>query len=200
MNQAHLLPPVQAATRLATCHLQRTRTLVAPIGLLLGTAFNCIATHHFGIGTLPIVLRLPGDLGPAGRAQEAVLLFWILSLAMLPLQVVGLHRLALRGRLLETLQPWAPHGERLGLHPRGIAMTVGAVALIAISCLLLGSVVPGAATQTASGLLTFLVINWLLLQLLLIGFMLSAAFVSVCGPAPATRRRLHYADSRHAPG
>lgn len=60
--------------------------------------------------------------------------------------------------------------------------------------------VPGAEARTVSGLLTFLVINWLLLQLLLIGFMLSAAFVAACGPAPATHLRRYYADSRHAPG
>jgi hypothetical protein len=198
MNQAPLLPAAQAATRLATCHLQRTHTLVAPISLLLGTAFNCIATHH--LSTLPIVLMLPGDLGPAGRTQEAVLLFWILTYAMLPLQVSGLHGMVLRGQLVETLRPWALRGARLGLHPRGIAVTVGAGALTAISYLLLGSVVPGAEARTVSGLLTFLVINWLLLQLLLIGFMLSAAFVAACGPAPATHLRRYYADSRHAPG
>jgi hypothetical protein len=198
MNQAPLLPAAQAATRLATCHLQRTHTLVAPISLLLGTAFNCIATHH--LSTLPIVLMLPGDPGPAGRTQEAVLLFWILTYAMLPLQVSGLHGMVLRGQLVETLRPWALRGARLGLHPRGIAVTVGAGALIAISYLLLGSVVLGAEARTVSGLLTFLVINWLLLQLLLIGFMLSAAFVAACGPAPATHLRRYYADSRHAPG
>jgi hypothetical protein len=200
MNQAPLLPAAQAATRLATCHLRQTRTLVAPIGLLLGTAFNCIATHHFGLSTLPIMLMLPGDPGPAGRTQEAVLLFWILTYAMLPLQVSGLHGMVLRGQLVETLRPWALRGARLGLHPGGIAVTVGAGALIAISYLLLGSVVLGAEARTVSGLLTFLVINWLLLQLLLIGFMLSAAFVAACGPAPATHLRRYYADSRHAPG
>jgi hypothetical protein len=129
-----------------------------------------------------------------------VLLFWILTYAMLPLQVSGLHGMVLRGQLVETLRPWALRGARLGLHPGGIAVTVGAGALTAISYLLLGSVVPGAEARTVSGLLTFLVINWLLLQLLLIGFMLSAAFVAACGPAPATHLRRYYADSRHAPG
>jgi hypothetical protein len=199
MNRTHLLAPAPVATRLATCHLGRTHTLAAPVGLLLGIAFNCIATHLLGIGTLPIVLMLPGDLGPAGHTQEALLLFWALTYAMLPLQVAGLHGMVLRGQLVETLQPWALRGARLGLHPRGIAVTVGAMALIAISYLLLGSVVPGADARTASGLLTFLVINWLLPQSLLIGFMLSATFVAACGPAPATRR-LHHADSRPAPG
>ena len=198
MNHTHLLAPALAATRLATCHLDRTHTLVAPVGLLLGIAFNCIATHLLGIGTLPIVLMLPGDLGPAGHSQEALLLFWALTYALLPLQVAGLHGMVLRGRLVETLRPWALRGERFGRYPRGLAVTVSAMTLIAIGCILHGSVVPGAVVQTASGLLTFLVINWLLLHLLMIGFMLSAAFVTACGPAPATRR--HCADSRHAPG
>jgi|UPI000646FE5A hypothetical protein len=200
MNHAYLLAP--RGIHLMKCHLGRTHTLAAPIALLLGIAFNCIATHLLGAGTLQNMLMLPGDLGPAGRGQEALLLFWALTYAMLPLQVLGLHGMALRGRLVETLRPSALRGRQPGRHPRVLAVAISMAALPGIACLLFGTVLPGAEIQTASGVLTFLVINWFLLHLLMVLLVLSIAFVAASGPgAPATREHAaDYADSRHATG
>ena len=77
--------------RLARSHLRRMRTLVPPIALLLGGAVSCLTATRLGLGDTAAVLMLPGDLGPAGRGTDQLLLFWAVSYALLPLQIGRAH-------------------------------------------------------------------------------------------------------------
>jgi len=194
--------------RLARHHLRRTRTLVPPIALLVGGAYSCLAATHFGIGDAATVLMLPGDLGSAGRSPDALLLFWMLSYALLPLQVMGLHEVSTQGQLIEQLRPLALHAAPLGPRRRKLryaAAAIAVLALLGIGKILFGSAARDLSGQTPGGLLAFLVVNWLLLHLLMAIVTLTTSFFAACGSNAAGRRdtteRLrHYADSRHASG
>jgi hypothetical protein len=185
--------------RLARKHLRRTRTLVPPIVLLVGSAFGCFTAARLGLGDAAAVLTLPADLGPGGRSTEELLLFWVLSYALLPLQVVGLHEVSTRGRLAEHLRPLALRAWQLGPSRRQLRFAAAAIAVLAllgIGKILFGSAAPGSMVQTPGALIALLVVDWLLLHLLMTVVALSTAFFAACG-APMHRR--HHADSRHAP-
>jgi hypothetical protein len=194
---------VRLTWRLVRLHLRRMRTLVPPIALLLCGAFHCLTTHRFGVSDAA-VLMLPGDLGPASRGTAQLLLFWVLSYALLPLQVVGLHEVSTRGHLVERLRPLALRGPgRRNLRYAAAALAV--LALLGIGKILLGSKAQGLVVQAPDTLLAFFVVNWLLLHLLLTIVTLTTTFFVACGAAAPCGRetpehRLHHADSRHAPG
>ncbi|WP_168559497.1 hypothetical protein [Rhizobacter sp. SG703] len=199
---------VRLTWRVARHHLRRMCTLVPPIALLVGGAYSCLTAIPFGIGDAAAVLMLPGDLGPAGRGPDALLMFWMLSYALLPLQVVGLHEVSRRGQLIEQLRPLvlhaAPHGPgRQNL--RYAAAAIAVLALLGIGKILFGSATRDLAVQTPGALLAFLGVNWLLLHLLMAIVTLTTSFFAACGSNAArsrdtTDRLRSYADSRHASG
>jgi hypothetical protein len=193
--------------RLARQHLRRMRTVVPPLALLVGGGFGCIAATGLGLGfsDAAAVLMLPGDLGPAGRGTDALLLFWTLSYALLPLQVLGLHESSTRGQLVEQLRPLALHAARLGPGRRNVRTTSAAIAVLAllgIGKILFGSGARGLMVQAPGALMAFLVINWLLLHLLMTIVTLSTTFVAACGAEAGDEREApmhgrHPADSQH---
>ncbi|WP_157597703.1 MULTISPECIES: hypothetical protein [unclassified Rhizobacter] len=194
--------------RLACHHLRRMRTLVPPIALLVGGAYGCLAASHFGIGDAAAVLMVPGDLGLAGRGPDALLLFWTLSYALLPLQVMGLNDVSTRWQLIEQLRPLALHAAPLRPGRRNLryaAAAIAVLALLGIGKILFGSAARDLAVQTPGALLAFLVVNWLLLHLLMAIVTLTTSFFAACGSnAPGSRdttdRLRPWADSRHASG
>ena len=197
--------------RLVRSQLGRMRTLVPPIALLLGGAVTCITSNRLGLGLsdAAAVLMLPGDLGPAGRGTDDLLLFWALSYALLPLQVVGLHEVAMRGSLIDQLRPLAVRASRQGpgwWNLRGAVAAIAVLALLGIGKILFGSAAQSPVLHAPGALAAFLVVNWLLLHLLMAIVTLTTMFFAACGTnttgnRDATdRQHRHYADSRHAPG
>lgn len=189
----------ELAAELLWCHLARVRTLAAPVGLMLGATIDCLLAHRAALREMPGVLMLPGDLGPAGHGQIALLLFWILTYGSLPFQVFGLHDMALRRRLVERLRsltgadcPAARHSLRLA------AGGLAAIALAGIAQVLFGTAPWSSRLQPTGGLLYFLVVNWALLHLLMgLATLATSLFAASRSGTPAHRA---HPDSRHAPG
>ncbi|SHN35809.1 hypothetical protein [Rhizobacter sp. OV335] len=195
--------------RLARSRLGRMRTLVPPIGLLLGSAFTCLTASRLGLSDAAAVLMMPGDLGPGGRGTDDMMLFWTLSYALLPLQVLGLHEVAMRGSLIDQLRPLAVRASQQGpgwRSLRGAVAAIAVLALLGIGKILFGSTAQGPVVHAPGALAAFLVVNWLLLHLLMAIVTLTTMFFAACGThatgnRDATdRHRRHPADSRHAPG
>ena len=195
--------------RLVRSQLGRTRTLVPPTALLLGSAFTCLTANRLGLSDAATVLMLPGDLGPAGRGTDELMLFWTLSYALLPLQVVGLHEVAMRGNLIDQLRPLAVRASQQGpdwRNLRGAVAAIAVLALLGIGKILFGSTAHSQTVHAPGALLAFLVVNWLLLHLLMAIVTLTISFFAACGTDAAgergttDRQHRHYADSRHAPG
>lgn len=163
---------VAIAAHLTWNHLCRLRTMVAPVGLMLGLTFSC--TH-------------------------AVLLFWVLTCASLPFQVFGLHEMAMRLRnRMHPLDDADVPDAQCG--PPTLAVGLAAMALVGIVQILYGAMTWSTPLQTTGGLATFLALNWGLLHLLMVGITLTMLFTRA-GRAEAPEPDTHAApDSRHAPG
>lgn len=192
----------QAAGDLTRTHLRRVRSLIPPAALVVATGFECVAASLRSLPELPALLALPGETSPAPPTGVAVLLFWVLTYALLPLQVLSLYEEIPRHQLIRHLRPLAMRWTRrcgnipfAGFAPRVAAGTVAALGLYAIGIILYGAAGKTMAVDDLPGQAGFLAINWLLLHLLMVGVTLLTAFVAASIDGPR-----HHADSRHAPG
>lgn len=168
----------RAAVDLGYTHLTSRWTLLPMLGLLVAIGFNCVTTSlHKLVGT-PALAILVGGVNLSSHHMGALLLFWLLSHVLLPVQVLGLHDLAAKAGLLEGLQPVAMARLR---HKRWtarlLAMGLAVGGTVAIGEILFGGFSRHVPLHSIPDLVAFLTFNWLLLHLLMVGLALLTAHI-----------------------
>lgn len=177
MNDSHRWR--RAAVDLACTHLTSRWTLLPMLVLLASIGVHCTTNLLHKLVDTPTLTILVGGVNLSSEHLGGLLLFWLLSYILLPVQVLKLHKPATRGGLDEGASPLAamlPHARPWTT--RLLAIGLALAGIVAIGEILRGGIGRAMPVLTVGDLVRFLSVNWLLLHLLMVGVALLVACVA----------------------